>query len=432
MIFNIILTLFLVLLNGFFVAAEFSIVKVRSSQIDTKKGISKTVRRTTKSILHHLDSNLAATQLGITLASLGLGWVGEGLVAHLLTDLLQSLQVNLSETSIHSISIPLAFALITFMHIVFGELAPKSIAIRNPISTSLFIALPLKLFHTLFFPFIWSLNGVANIILKGIGIHPVNEAEVYTEEELKLIINESSEEGSIQETERNLIHKVFAFDNREVGDILVPRSELHSVDVNTPLEEIIPFMIQHGYSRYPVYQNNPDNIIGMIFIKDLLEIIQNKEKTSWVNQLRPPYFIPKNKKIKDLLKEMQTSKIQMAIVVNEYGSVMGIVTLEDILEELVGEIQDEYDEDEIPIVVKQSPERFIVNAQKPISDINNFLPFPLPESNLYNTVSGLFLEHFQNLPKEKDTFICGPYEVVVMKTNGKVVIQALLKLMDTN
>lgn len=432
MVFNIILTLFLVLLNGFFVAAEFSIVKVRASQIDTKKGISKTVRHTTQNILHHLDSNLAATQLGITLASLGLGWVGEGLVAQLIRDLFQVMDLNLSETGVHTISIPIAFALITFMHIVFGELAPKSIAIRNPLSTTLFIALPLRIFHTLFYPFIWVLNGVANIILKSVGIHPVNESEAYTEEELKLIINESSEEGSIQETERNLIHKVFAFDEREVGDILVPRSELHSIHIATPLEEIIPFMIEHGYSRYPVYQNNPDHIVGMIFIKDLLEIIQNKAKLPWTHQIRPAHFVPKNKKIKDLLKEMQAEKIQMSMVVNEYGSILGIVTLEDILEELVGEIQDEYDEDEIPIVVKQNPERFIVNAQKSLSDINNHLPFPLPESNLYNTVSGLFLEHFQNLPKEKDSFVCGPYEAVVLKTNGKVVTQALLKLRPSN
>lgn len=429
MFFSLLLTLLLVFLNGFFVAAEFAIVKVRPSQINTKKGTSKRLQKTTHSILHHLDSNLAATQLGITLASLGLGWVGEGVIAQLLRDLLTSLDLNLSNTSIHAISIPLAFIAITFMHIIFGELAPKSIAIRNPVGTTLFIAFPLKIFHLICKPFIWVLNGTANLLLKGIGLHPVSEGEVFSEEELKLIITESEEEGSIEETERNLIYKVFDFDEREVGDILVPRVDLIAIGSSISLDEAVDYILEYGYSRYPVYDQTPDQITGMIYAKDLLKAIRQKEQASWTKYVRPPLYVPQNKKIKDLLKEMQSEKIQMAFVVNEYGGLIGLVTIEDILEELVGEIQDEYDNEEPP-VIKQEDTTYRIDGQKPISDINKYLPFDLPESDQYNTISGLALQHFGDFPKEGAHFLCHPYDIKIIKTNGRVAKTVLAKLID--
>ena len=429
MFFSLLLTLLLVFLNGFFVAAEFAIVKVRPSQINTKKGTSKRLQKTTHSILHHLDSNLAATQLGITLASLGLGWVGEGVIAQLLRDLLTSLDLNLSNTSIHAISIPLAFIAITFMHIIFGELAPKSIAIRNPVGTTLFIAFPLKIFHLICKPFIWVLNGTANLLLKGIGLHPVSEGEVFSEEELKLIITESEEEGSIEETERNLIYKVFDFDEREVGDILVPRVDLIAIGSSISLDEAVDYILEYGYSRYPVYDQTPDQITGMIYAKDLLKAIRQKEQASWTKYVRPPLYVPQNKKIKDLLKEMQSEKIQMAFVVNEYGGLIGLVTIEDILEELVGEIQDEYDNEEPP-VIKQEATTYRIDGQKPISDINKYLPFDLPESDQYNTISGLALQHFGDFPKEGAHFLCHPYDIKIIKTNGRVAKTVLAKLID--
>lgn len=254
MIFNFLLTFLLVALNGFFVAAEFAIVKVRPSQIDTYEKASKTIRKTTHKILQHLDSYLAATQLGITLASLGLGWVGEGLIAQVLKNIFETLDLGISPTGIHAISIPLAFAAITFMHIVFGELAPKSIAIRSPIATTLYIALPLKIFHSLFSPFIWILNGMANMLLKLIGLHPIKEGEAFTEEELKLIVTESQEEGSIEETERNLIYNVFDFDERLVKDIVVPRTEIVSIDRADPIAQVFKVALENGFSRYPVYE----------------------------------------------------------------------------------------------------------------------------------------------------------------------------------
>lgn len=427
MTFDIILTLFLVFLNGFFVAAEFAIVKVRSSQIDTRAGVSKTLNKTTKNILRHLDSNLAATQLGITLASLGLGWVGEGVVAELLKELFEAINLNLSATVIHSISIPLAFVLITIMHIVFGELAPKSIAIRKPVSISLIIAFPLKAFHKVFSPFIWLLNGFANTILKMIGIHAVGEGQAFSEEELKLIVTESQEGGAIDETEKNLIHKVFEFDDREVNDIRVPRTDILSINKAANLNDVAEFMIEKGFSRYPVFDENPDNIIGVAYMKDLLKAIHHKQQEYWTEWLRPPIFVPENKKIKDLLKYMQFNKIQMGFVVNEYGLITGLVTMEDILEELVGEIQDEFD-NESSFVFKQSKGSYLVNAQKSISDLNKHLPYDLPESNHYDTLSGLALDYFKDFPKEGAVFPIGKYKIKIAKTEKKAVKKALIKI----
>lgn len=431
MLFNLLLTLFLVALNGFFVAAEFAIVKVRPSQINTKKHSSKALQKTSHYILRHLDSNLAATQLGITLASLGLGWVGEGVFAQLLKHLLTSFNLGLSTNGIHAIAIPLAFASITFMHIIFGELAPKSIAIRNPVGTTLFVAYPLKLFHLIFSPAIGLLNGTANLLLKLIGIHPVNEGEAFTEEELKLIITESEEQGSIQETESNLIHKVFDFDNREVEDILIPRMGFIAIEKSASLDEAIDLVLERGYSRYPVYEEAPDQIIGMIYAKDLLRVIQHKRQTPWLAYIRPPFYVPWNKKIKDLLKEMQSQKVQMAFVVDEYGSVIGLTTIEDILEELVGEIQDEYDH-ERPPVIKQNSDTYLIDGQKSISDINKYLPFNLPESDQYNTVSGLAIEHFGDFPKEGSSFVSGKYKIKIVRTDGKVAKTVLVKLIQSD
>ncbi len=429
MLFSLLLTLFLVALNGFFVAAEFAIVKVRPSQINTREHTSKALQKTTHSILHHLDSNLAATQLGITLASLGLGWVGEGVIAQLLRRLFTALELGLSTAGIHALSVPLAFAAITFMHIIFGELAPKSIAIRNPVGTTLWVAFPLKLFHLIFRPIIGLLNGTANLLLKLVGIHPVSEGEAFTEEELKLIVTESREEGSIQETERNLIYKVFDFDEREVGDILVPRMDLISIKKSSSLNQAVDLTLEHGYSRFPVYEEEPDQIIGMIYAKDLLKVTHQKGQEPWINYIRPPFYVPQNKKIKDLLKAMQAQKIQMAFVVDEYGSVMGLLTIEDILEELVGEIQDEYD-DEKPPVIKQDPFTYRIDGQKPISDINRYLPSDLPESDQYNTISGLALQHFGDFPKEGSRFLCGPYEIKILKTDGRVAKTVLVQLIN--
>lgn len=410
---DILITLFLVLLNGFFVAAEFAIVKVRSSQIEVRENTN--LVKTAKSIVNNLDAYLAATQLGITLASLGLGWVGENVTTNILLRLFNFFSLPITEHTAHSIAIPVAFATITVLHITFGELAPKSIAIRYPTNTTFAIALPLKAFYIVFRPFIWLLNGLANFILKLVGIRPAHGSEIHSEEELKMIISESHEGGAIEETERDLIRNVFDFDDRRVWDIQTLRKNVTPLNAHLSLEEAIHFAIKEGYSRYPVCDGSLDEIIGIIYTKDLMRTMVATQKPDNIRPLlRHAKFIPESRLIKDLLKDFQKKHIQMAIVTNEIVEVSGIVTMEDILEELVGEIQDEYD-NEKPYVEQTSRSTFIVNAHTNLNDINKYLPYKLTESDHYETLSGLMSYQFPQELRENDKVIVDRYEVHIIK-----------------
>ncbi len=414
MIGDLLLTIFLVFLNGFFVAAEFAIVKVRSSQIDLKASKGSYLSKIAKNITEHLNQYLSATQLGITLASLGLGWIGESVVSEIVIRIFSSTGNPLDPAEAHAIAFPIAFAAITIMHIVFGELAPKTIAILHPLRTTITISLPLRIFYFIFRPFIWFLNGFANLILRACGIDPSKTHEIHSEAELRLILTESEEGGAIGTSEHDLIQNVFEFDDRVVRQILIPRVKVAAIDVESTREEIITKVIEEGYSRMPVYQESLDNIVGIIYTKDLLRIMHEKNFKGINDMLRPAYFVPLNKRINDLLREFQTQHIQMAIVTNEFGGTAGIVTMEDIIEELVGEIQDEYD-DEKPPVEKKSETEFIVNATANISDVNDVLPIELPESPNYDTISGLLNYIYGRIPAVNEKRVFEGYEFTILK-----------------
>ncbi|RYE21640.1 MAG: HlyC/CorC family transporter [Sphingobacteriales bacterium] len=411
----ILLTIFLVFLNGFFVAAEFAIVKVRSSQIEVQVDRNKSLANAAKNIVNNLDAYLAATQLGITLASLGLGWVGEDVMSTIVLRIFSGLNLQLSEVAAHKIALPVAFAGITILHIVFGELAPKSIAIRYPASTTFTVAWPLRVFYFVFRPFIWMLNGLANLILKIFGIKPIHGAEIHSEEELKMIITESQEGGAIEQTERELIQNVFDFDDRRVWDIQTLRKNITALPAGMSLKDAINFAIKEGYSRYPVFQDTIDEIKGIIYTKDLMRTMMAATPLENITTLiRKPYFVTENKKIKDLLKELQSKRLQMAIVTNEIGEVSGIVTMEDILEELVGEIQDEYD-NEKPYVEKTGRDTYLVSAHHKLSDINKYLPYRFEENEHYETLAGYIADVHPHELKEQDRLKIDRYDMIVLK-----------------
>ncbi|WP_276131709.1 hemolysin family protein [Polluticoccus soli] len=415
MIFDIFLTLFLVFLNGFFVAAEFAIVKVRSSQIEVKSNVNKRLAGAAKSIVSNLDAYLAATQLGITLASLGLGWVGEDVMSGIILKIFDWMNLDMSVEAAHKLALPIAFALITILHIIFGELAPKSVAIRFPTSTTFAVAWPLKVFHFVFRPFIWMLNGLANLILKLIGIQPIHGSEIHSEEELKMIISESQEGGAIEQTERELIQNVFDFDDRRVWDIQTQRKNITGIEMRSSLKEAIDFAIIEGYSRYPVYDGTIDDIKGFINTKDLMRTMVSTTPPSGIGTLiRKTIFVSENKKIKDLLKELQVKRLQMAVVTNEIGEVAGIVTMEDILEELVGEIQDEYD-NEKPYVQRISESTYLISAHHKLSDINKYLPYRFEEDRHYETLAGYIAEHYKGELREGTKLWLNNYDITIIK-----------------
>ena len=422
-------TIFLVLLNGFFVAAEFAIVKVRSSQISGSDASPK-VMKAARIVTNNLDNYLAATQLGITIASLGLGWVGESVMEGILIKGFEYFPGLYNYLNPHKVAAPLGFIIITVMHIVFGELAPKSIAIRKSAPTTMAVAIPLRIFYFLFKPVIYVMNGFANLILKLIGITPVKEQDIHTEEEIKLIISESEEGGAIEDSERELINNVFDFDSRRVKDILTHRKDLVSFSVDTPFDELSKEVIEEGYSRYPIYEKTPSDFIGILNIKDVLKYYQsNKDEFDIRSLLRPVFYIPESMKIKDLLKAFQKDHVQMAVVTDEYGDIAGIVTMEDILEELVGDIQDEHDA-ELPIVEKQADDSYIVDAHQPLEDINEFLPSSLPEEEEYNTLSGLITYEHGSVPVEGEVLVLEGYEMIILKMYRSSVEKVRMRLLS--
>lgn len=423
MAFEILLALFLVFLNGFFVAAEFAIVKVRSSQIAVLSG--STSKKAAEKIIDNLDGFLAATQLGITLASLGLGWVGEDVVSVIILRIISGLGIEIQEQLAHQIALPIAFCTITILHIVFGELAPKSLAIRYPTATTLTVSIPLRIFYFVFRPFIRLLNGFANLILKILGIKPV-EHEIHSEEELKLIIAESEEGGAIESSERELIQNVFDFDDRIVKQVMVPRIKISGINASSTLDEAIQLVLREGYSRYPIYEKNLDEIKGIVHSKDIVQHYINKSGKSLIEIAQSPYSVTENKPIDHLLREFQKKKVQMAIVISEYGGTIGIVTLEDIIEELVGEIQDEHDHE--AQVVTQTGDTFKVIATSSIHDINKSLDNPLEESEDYETLAGLLLTRKPSDLTEGEEFVVGDYRVKVLKMNKSLPELVELKL----
>lgn len=429
MISDVLLTLLLVLLNGFFVAAEFALVKVRHSQIDLKASQGSNVARISKQIVENLDGYLSACQLGITLASLALGWIGERVVANIVIALFDFFHSTIDTLTVHQISIPIAFTLITVLHIVFGEQVPKTAAIRKPLPVTLLIAIPLRVFYIIFRPFIWTLNGLSNLTLKLFGLKSGDHSEIHTEEELRMILTESEEGGAIKQSEHELIQNVFEFDDRVVKHIYVPRTRVIALDIDEDVEIIIDKVIEEGYSRLPVYKDSIDNIIGIIHAKDLIRSIRTKKITDINPLLRPAYYVPLSKQVNDLLRELQRQHIQMAIVTNEFGGTEGIVTMEDIIEELVGEIQDEYDEEK-PSVEKKSETEYIVNATASIGDVNDLLPIALEESPDYETISGLVNKIFGGIPAVNEKASFGGYDITIIKRQKHSVEQVKLVIPD--
>lgn len=398
---NIIIILLLVFANGFFVAAEFAIVKVRSTQIvqRMKKGHRRAALA--KNIVEHLDAYLSATQLGITLSSLGLGWVGEPLLAEMLRGPLSGLGIA-GERTVHALSFGISFGILTFLHIILGELAPKSLAIRHPESTTFMISAPLQLFYRIFQPAIWLLNGSANFLLRLVGIPPSSAKELlHSPEELEIIVTESAKSGMFNKTEQELISSIFEFSTITVKEIMVPRTDIVAIDIDTPREKLIRVVSEEGYSRIPVYKETIDNIVGIIYTKDLISLLEHRDLIVLQDIIRPAYFVPRSVKISLLMRELQERKMHIAIVVDEFGGMEGIVTMEDILEEIVGEIHDEYD-DVLKQIEQSADGSALVDARIPIKDFNEKFDIELPEDTEYETLSGFLHKITGRIPEQSE------------------------------
>ena len=394
----LLLVILLVLANGFFVASEFALVGVRRSRVETLAASGSRNARRLLGLLDHLNAYISATQLGITMASLALGWIGEPVVAHLLEEPLRG---RVSEAALHTISFAVAFTLITFLHIVLGELAPKTLALERAERTALAIALPMELFYKGFRWPIRLLDWAGTRTVRLFGLHASGgHGSTYTEEELRGLIDASRKSGQLKEEEQRLIEGVFEFSDAEVREALVPRTEVVAVPASASLEEARELFRTTGYSRLPVYRGRLDEVVGVLFRKDV--DMGQARGGSPESLARPPAFIPASASLGDALRQMQSARTHLVFVVDEHGGLEGILTLEDLLEEIVGEIDDEYDEEVRAQITEQPDGSFVLDGTLAVRDANRRFGLDLPEEAGYTTVAGFLLAEAGRMLAEGD------------------------------
>ncbi|WP_449537719.1 hemolysin family protein [Ferdinandcohnia sp. Marseille-Q9671] len=412
---NLLLFALLIVLTAFFVATEFAVVKVRSTRIDQliAEGNKKAVAA--KKVISNLDGYLSACQLGITMTALGLGFLGEPTIAALLEPVF--LNYELDERLSHIISLIIAFSVVTFVHVVVGELAPKTVAIQKAEAVTLFLAKPIILFYKLMYPFIWLLNGSARKLTGLFGMKPASEHEVaHSEEELRIILSESLESGEINQAEYKYVNNIFEFDNRIAKEIMVPRTEIIAVSKDASIFEFIELARDEKYTRYPVMEEgDKDQIIGLVNLKEALsDFVQGKDISDKTieHYTKPILHVIESMPIHDLLLKFQKERVHLAILVDEYGGTAGLVTVEDILEEIVGEIQDEFDTDEISEVQKVQSNHFIFDSKVLIDEVNDLLGIQIEEEEM-DTLGGWMLS--QNFDLEiGQSLVFGGFEFKVL------------------
>jgi len=390
----------LVLANGFFVAAEFSLVFVRRTRINelVEKGDKKA--RWVQRAIENPDRLIAAIQLGITLASLGLGWIGEPALSHLLHPVV-ALFPNAVQSGIsHSISAGLAFALITFLLVVVGELAPKSIALQDPERISLAVAQPTVWTEWIFKPLIWALNGTGNFLLRLVGVQPASGHQLaHSVEELKMLVTASAEGGVFEAEESEMLHAIFDLGDLLVRQVMIPRTEVIAVEADTPLEDITNLVIQSTYTKFPVYEDNLDQILGIVHVKDLLRALQSQDCKDCTARtlVRETIYVPETIQVSVLLQRFRDHRQHIAIVLDEYGGTAGLVTLEDLLEEIVGEVSDPFDEftPEIQVMPDGS---VLIDGMALIEEVNEHLGLNLQDRN-YDTIAGYMLGRLGRIPR---------------------------------
>jgi CBS domain containing-hemolysin-like protein len=428
-IINLIVIAILIAFTAFFVSFEFAIVKIRSTRIDqlVAEGNKKAIAA--KKIVSNLDEYLSACQLGITVTALGLGWLGEPTVEHMLHPLFT--QFNIPESASSILSFVIAFASVTFIHVVVGELAPKTIAINKAEAVTLIFAKPMVLFYKIMYPFIKVLNGSARVIVGIFGLKPASEhEEAHSEEELQLIISESYKSGEINQSEYKYVNNIFEFDDRIAKEIMVPRTEIVAFDKSQTLEECLEIVKVENYTRYPVIDGEKDNIVGMLNMKEVLtDYISGKNLDTPIEEYtRPVIQVIESIAIHDLLVKMQKERVHMAILMDEYGGTAGLVTVEDILEEIVGEIRDEFDEDEVPEINKISEHKTVVDGKVLIDEVNDLFGLDIHEEEM-DTIGGWILSEKMDVV-EGDKVQYGDYEFKVLEIDGyHIKLLEIVKLM---
>jgi CBS domain containing-hemolysin-like protein len=424
-LFNLLIILLLVFLNGFFVASEFALVKVRSSQLDALETGDRKVELA-RLVTSHLDAYLSATQLGITLASLALGWIGEPYLAKLIRPVLMDFGMR-SEPIVHGVSFALGFGVITYLHIVLGEVTPKWLGIRKALVISLWISPPLHLFYLIFRPAIWFLQASANWIMKSVfRMDPVTDTELaHSEEELRVILAENESPADGTELGNELLINALDFRRRVVRDIMTPRGDVIYLDRQDSFDANVQVAIESGHTRFPLVEGHLDNTVGLIHIKDLMREMKNErhDLLAIKRELMPvPEFMPLEK----LLRQFLAKRAHFAVVVDEYGGAVGIVTLDNVVGELVGEIKDEFDQEQVKEFIRLNEGEFIVQGQVNLYELKELADLQLENAEV-TTIGGYVVQLLGHLPKQGEEVQIEDYLVTITQADGRRILQLHFK-----
>ena len=421
-IFNLIVIGLLLFSNGFFVASEFAMVKVRKTRIEQLVNEGNFNAKIALEAIKDLDKFIAAVQLGVTISSIGLGWVGEGTLAKIIEPLFAFLPGISQNIATHTASVSISFALITFLHVVIGELIPKSIALEYPEQTSLVIARPMQAISFVFTPFIWLLNGFGNWVLNLFHVpHKHNASLVHSTEELDMLVNASYNGGVLNETEKDILHNVFKFSDLTAKQVMVPRTDMVCISIDTSLDELNKLAAESQYTRYPVYDEDIDHITGLIHVKDLFSLSIKDEVCPIAKLQRDVMLVPETITMDNLVLEFKKRKSQMAIVIDEFGGTSGLITLEDVLEEIFGEVQDEFDEEEeICDIVEVEPNHFVANGMVRLDEMAEF--FGIDKDKLddedVDTVAGFVVKLLGKIAEVNDTTTFENLTFIVKEVDG--------------
>lgn len=425
-ILNLALLVLLIALTAFFVASEFAVVKIRTSRVDqlVAEGNKKAVLA--KKVVSDLDYYLSACQLGITVTALGLGALGKPTVERLLYPVFEYLSISPAISSVASYAI--AFILVTFLHVVVGEMAPKTMAIQFSEKLTLMLSPSLYWFGKIMYPFIWALNGASRVLLRMFGVKPAGHDQAYSEDEIKIIMNQSYEGDETNQTKLSYLENVFVFDERVAKDIMVPRTELVTLDQEMTYDDIIPVLDEHNYSRYPVIEEgDKDRIVGMVNVKKILPDMVAQRQYQLADFVREIPFVSEITRIQDAMIKMQQERVHMAVVVDEYGGTSGILTMEDILEELVGEIRDEFDADEVADIQETGENQYLINGRVLLDEVERQFGLIFEGNEEMDTVAG-WIQFQKGVRVENgDTVAHGDYVWTVVDTENYQIKQVLLE-----
>jgi len=425
-IFNLFVIGLLLLSNGFFVAAEFSMVSVRKTRIVQLTNEGNFGAKIALEALRDLDKFIAAVQLGVTISSIGLGWVGEATLSKMFDPLFAFVPVQYQFFATHSVSVACAFALITVLHVVIGELMPKSVALQYPERTTLFVAPFMKVIATVFSPAIWLLNGLGEFLLKFIKIPAVQTSHLaHSTEELNMLINASYNEGVLNETEKDLLHNVFKFSDLTAKQVMIPRTDMACIPSDISFADLNKLASESQYTRYPVYEENLDHISGIIHVKDLYALLLRNEEFSLQKLLRSIFLVPETITMDNLLREFQKRQSQLAIVVDEFGGTSGLITLEDVLEEIFGEVQDEFDKDEEADIKKIADDTYIANAMMRLDEIAEFFAVVLDDEDV-DTIGGFVVKILGRIAQIGDSVEVHNLELTVKEIDGARVTKLII------